>query len=251
MGGIHTVIKSKAKYTQALWGEQYCMIGAYMGPQHYNSETLETIDPLKISNRILQQTVQQLQKEGWSIHVGIWKIEGNPLVLLLDPMQIPKGFDEFHRDFQAQYVEALPKIFIVEAYLRFGYCLLRFFETLTQQSDTHPNKPTILAHFQEYMVATSLPKISQLGVRTIFTTHSTVAGRYLLANDPQLFQTIQREQQTYQLSLKSSYVRICEHIELQASKHANVFTTVSEITAKECNFFLGRCPDFIDRKSVV
>lgn len=245
MGGIHTVIKSKAKYTQELWGEQYCMIGAYMGPQHYNYETLETIDPLKINNRVLQQTIQQLQKGGWSIRVGIWKIEGNPLVLLLDPMQIPEGFDEFQRDFQTRYVEALPKIFMLEAYLKFGYCLLRFFETLTQQLDKNLSKTTILAHFQEYMVAASLPQISDLGVRTIFTTHSTVAGRSILANDPQLFQAIQREQQTYHLRLKSGYLRTCEHIELQASKHAHVFTTVSEVTAKECNFFLGRYPDFI------
>jgi glycogen synthase len=244
MGGIHTVISTKASYTGKDWGRHYILLGAYMGAHEYNENNFEPLDAAAIPIPAVQRTISFLHKNGFSVHAGKWKIEGEPLILLLDLMVLPEGFTDFKNEFLRLHSEPQPRIFMVEAYLRFGFCVYKFFEAL-QFSNDNREYTGIIAHFHEYMTAIALPKVKQLGIRTVFTTHATVAGRLLSSLFPDLYKKRLTQDKKDAAPLPFAYQRFCESLERQAAREAHVFTTVSEPMAVECLHFLDRYPDVV------
>jgi glycogen(starch) synthase len=77
----------------------------------------------------------------------------------------------------------------------------------------------------------------------VFTTHATLLGRYLAMNDAQFYEHLE----FYNWEKEANYfnVRTIVDIERAAAHGAHVFTTVSNVTARECKFLLGREPEII------
>ena len=95
------------------------------------------------------------------------------------------------------------------------------------------------------MAATSLPELRRLNlpIGTIFTTHATLLGRYLAMNDPEFYDHLdsydwEKEAQHFNVQAQAGFERCAAH-------GAHVFTTVSDVTARECVSLLGREPDVI------
>jgi glycogen(starch) synthase len=95
------------------------------------------------------------------------------------------------------------------------------------------------------MAATCLPdlKKEKVKISTVFTTHATMLGRYLAGNVPNFYDVIDRfdwhkEAKHYGIEAQACFERA-------AAQKADVLTTVSDITAKECQYFLGRIPELI------
>lgn len=59
VGGIHTVIRSKAPVTTAELGDQYCMIGPY----HEPTVKLE-VEVMEPEFSVTQEVVESMKKEG-------------------------------------------------------------------------------------------------------------------------------------------------------------------------------------------
>ena len=78
---------------------------------------------------------------------------------------------------------------------------------------------------------------------TIFTTHATSIGRSICGNGKPLydyFTAYNGDQMAQELNMESKH-----SLEKTAAAQADCFTTVSEVTARECLQLLGRKPDIV------
>jgi hypothetical protein len=77
-------------------------------------------------------------------------------------------------------------------------------------------------------------------VATVFTTHATSIGRSICCNNKPLYDYLHAydgDQMAGELNMQSKH-----SLEKAAALNADAFTTVSEVTAKECSQLLGRTP---------
>jgi len=105
------------------------------------------------------------------------------------------------------------------------------------------NRPLIIAHFHEWLAGVALVLIRKrnLDIATIFTTHATLLGRYLCAGDVDFYNNLKYFDVDSESGKRQIYHRYC--IERGAAHCADVFTTVSHITAYESEWLLKRKPD--------
>jgi glycogen(starch) synthase len=93
VGGIYSVIKSKAAITTAEYGERYCLIG----PLNRHSAAVE-VEALDVQDEALKQTLDSMAERGITYVYGRWLIEGAPRVLLFDTKSGYKHLDEWKGD---------------------------------------------------------------------------------------------------------------------------------------------------------
>src|SRR6201992_1420806 len=107
----------------------------------------------------------------------------------------------------------------------------------------HDTKRAVIAHFHEWLAGIALPlcKKRRIDVTTIFTTHATLLGRYLCAGSVDFYNNLQYFDVDAEAGKRGIYHRYC--IERASAHAADVFTTVSHITAYESEHLLKRKHD--------
>jgi len=95
------------------------------------------------------------------------------------------------------------------------------------------------------MGGTAIPEIRWAGLpmTTVFTTHATLLGRYISMGDPWLYDHlpfVKWEEDARRFNIDAQV-----RLERAAAHGSHVFTTVSDVTALECEYLLGRRPDVI------
>src|SRR5262245_9323690 len=80
VGGIYTVIRSKAPAMAENVNGPFCMVGPYVS-KNIQSE-LESLDDIQ---DIFGQAAANLRKRGYDVHYAEWLITGKPRVVLLNP----------------------------------------------------------------------------------------------------------------------------------------------------------------------
>jgi glycogen(starch) synthase len=95
------------------------------------------------------------------------------------------------------------------------------------------------------MAGIAVPRIRQLDipVSTVFTTHATLLGRYIASNDPNFYGNLA----SFDADAMARHYMIWPKyaIERAATHSAHIFSTVSEVTAREAEYLLGRKPQFV------
>lgn len=124
----------------------------------------------------------------------------------------------------------------------FGYMVEQFFRALFSLSGL--DRP-VIGHFHEWMGGSAIPEIrrANLPLSIVFTTHATMLGRYLAMNDPWFYDHVpfvNWEGDARRFNIESQV-----RLERAAAHGAHVFTTLSEITAYECEHLVGRRPDLL------
>jgi glycogen(starch) synthase len=124
----------------------------------------------------------------------------------------------------------------------FGYQVKEFFSYLNLPDLGSEN---VIAHFHEWMAGLPIPGIrkDKLNIKIVFTTHATLLGRYLAMNDPKFYEHLAFY--NWEVEARKFNVKPIAEIERASAHGAHIFTTVSEITGKECTHLLGRTPDMI------
>uniref|UniRef100_A0A8C2HE13 Glycogen [starch] synthase n=1 Tax=Cyprinus carpio TaxID=7962 RepID=A0A8C2HE13_CYPCA len=79
VGGIYTVIQTKARLTCEEWGENYFLVGPYM-----ESSVRTQVELIEPCNAALRRTIDKMNSSGCKVYFGRWLIEGSPYVILLD-----------------------------------------------------------------------------------------------------------------------------------------------------------------------
>jgi len=236
LGGIYTVLRSKADCMIDRWDDRYCLIGPY------NPATA----PLEFEERptegIIRETLDRLRAQGIPCHFGRWLIPGRPRVILLDYRARYRdlGHDKYLM-WKDHGISIQDNDGEVNEVVAFGFTVAEFFRHLSDVA----NGRTILAHFHEWMAGVPIPRIAhnRLPVTTVFTTHATLLGRYMAGDDPHFYEHlpfINGDEQAGKYQIWPKFA-----IERAAAHASTVFTTVSEVTAYEAERLLGRRPDAI------
>jgi glycogen(starch) synthase len=236
LGGIYTVLKTKAPAMLERWGDRYCLIGPY------NPQTA----PLEFEEQpaygALRETQQRMKDAGINCYFGRWLIPGRPRVILLDHRGRYSSLDaDKYVIWNDHGISTYAADGEVNEVIAFGFAVTEFFRAF---ADIVKDRP-ILAQFHEWMGGVAVPRIAHLRipVATIFTTHATLLGRYLAGDNPYFYDHLPFLNPDTEAAKYNILPRF--QIEKAAAHASTVFTTVSEVTATEAEKLLGRKPDAI------
>lgn len=233
-GGIYTVLRSKAPAAVRRWGDGYWTVGPY----RESSARIE-FEPHRVDGPV-GDAIHEMREAGVHVHAGRWLISGRPRVLLIDVEPLRPKLDEMKyflwKDFGVSLYGPDPE---VDPIILFGYALTDVLTAIHRRLDGRP----MLGHFHEWQggLAAALIKKRQVQFPTVFTTHATLVGRSLSAANIDLYENLTSfdpERVAAEHGILSRF-----QIERACAQSADVFTTVSDITAQEAQHFLGRPAD--------
>jgi len=237
VGGIYTVISSKAnsmleKYNNVI------MIGPDLAKE--NGDNDEFIEDKTLYNEWRLHTL----KLGLKIRIGRWNIPNNPIVILIDFTSLFKDKNEILSHFWEKYkLDSLKGEWDYIEPVMFGYAagqVIKSFHDFNMMQYEN-----VLAQFHEWMTGSGILYLKEKApnIGTIFTTHATVLGRTIAGNDLPLYGHLSEYNP---LTLANRFNVIAKYsIEKISAEQADVFTTVSEITAKECKYLLQKEVDIV------
>ncbi|KAF8170621.1 glycogen synthase [Mycena galopus ATCC 62051] len=235
VGGIYTVIKTKVPVTVNEYGDRYCLIG----PLSYKTAPME-VEAEEPSDEHLAATLTAMRAQGVKALYGRWLIEGAPHVLLFDTGSMYSKLDEWKGDlWNLAGIPSPPNDHETNETIVFGYLVAWFLgDYVARQLTT-----AVVAHFHEWQAGLAIPlcRKRHIDVTTVFTTHATLLGRYLCAGSVDFYNNLQYFDVDHEAGKRGIYHRYC--IERSATHCADVFTTVSHITAYEAEHLLKRKPD--------
>ena len=237
VGGIHTVISTKALKIVNELRDNYILIGPDVWREEIKNPEFIPDDLLFVEWKA------RAASEGLRVKTGRWNIAGEPIVFLLDftpyfgqQNEIFAGFWESYKldsiTGQWDYVE--PALF--------GYAAGKLIESFSTFYHEHHN---IIAQFHEWMTGTGILYLKKYApwIATSFTTHATVLGRCIAGNNRPLYGKM-KEYNPAQIAREFN-IAAKQSLEKVSAAEADVFTTVSEITSRECQYFLGKEVDFV------
>lgn len=236
LGGIYTVLRSKAPAMLQRWGERYCLIGPY------NPQTAAFEFDEQEPTGIFRDAIQSLAQSGIPAKFGKWLIPGRPQVILIDYRARYGSLDaDKYAIWKDHGISTTNNDGEVNEVIAFGFAATELFRRLVNAAGDRP----ILAHFHEWMAGVAIPRIAhqRLPVSTVFTTHATLLGRYLAGDSPDFYNHLPFINAEEQAAKYQIFPRFA--IERAAAHASTVFTTVSEVTATEAEKLLGRKPDAI------
>ena len=249
VGGIYTVLSTRAKTILTKTDAQLMFIG----PDLWK----ETANPLfKEDKRLMAGWRKKATEEGLNIRIGRWMIPGEPVAVLVD-------FTPYYNIKNDIYAEAwnLFNVDSLHAYgdydeaSMFSYAAAKVAESYyrneivkkakTSQADNNCQLPKVIYQAHEWMTGLGALFLKHWipSIATIFTTHATSIGRSIAGNMKPLYDYMEGyngDQMADELNMQSKH-----SIEKQAAHRVDCFTTVSEITDRECAQLLEKKADVI------
>jgi glycogen synthase len=237
LGGIYTVIRSKVPHMVETWGDRYCLVGPY-DPNKSPAEFEETEPSGPIG-----EAVTALRQRGFEVHDGYWLISGRPRTVLINPRSAHGRLGEIKYLLWDHHRIGLPgDHWLLDEVVAFGFIVQQFFEVLL---GARPPSQPVIGHFHEWMAGSAIPEIrrANLPLSIVFTTHATSEGRYLAPNDPGFYDHLPLIDWLGEARRYGIEPQVL--IERAAAHGSHVLTTVSDVTALECESLLGRRPDLV------
>ncbi|AWM32934.1 glycosyltransferase [Hymenobacter nivis] len=242
VGGIYTVIRSKVPATMPAWGNRYCLLGPYFA--HMAQGEFENFDDnqLDLMDDPYAVAVRTLRAEGYDICFGTWLVTGRPRVVLINPFQAYNRLGDIKRDLWERHGIPMPDHDdLLHQVVAFGALSKLFIQTVAALK----GEKSLLVHFHEWMTGVAIPDLRRDGTpaHLVFTTHATLLGRYLAMNDPDFYDHLMRVD--WQAESRHFNIEPAVTMERAAAHGSHVFTTVSELTVRECIYLLDRIPDAV------
>ena len=238
VGGIYTVLSTRAKTLQEAFRDRILFIGPDVWQGKENPLFMESYNLCAVWKRYAAE------HDHLKVRVGRWNIPGEPIVILVDFQSFYERKNEIYTEAWNRYqVDSLHAYGDYDEASMFSYAAGRVVESFYRFNLTETDKVVYQAH--EWMtglgalyVQTYVPEIA-----TIFTTHATSIGRSIAGNNKPLYDYLfayNGDQMAGELNMQSKH-----SIEKQTAHYVDCFTTVSQITANECKELLDREPDVI------
>lgn len=236
VGGIYTVLSTKANTLNNLFQDKVIFIGPDFGREN-------TSNSFKESPRLLQSWRKNNNlPEGVAVRVGRWNIPGNPIVILVDYKSLYTHKDELYAEMWNEYqVDSLHAYGDYDESCMFAYASALVIEDYVNYL-SKTESIDVIAHFDEWTTGMGLLYLKKQmpNVHTVFTTHATSIGRSICGNNKPLYDYMSGyngDQMADELNMQSKH-----SLEKTAALQADSFTTVSEVTAIECKQLIGRDP---------
>lgn len=239
VGGIYTVLSTKAKTLQKLHKDHVIFIG----PDVWTDER-PALDFIESKTILKKWRETALLPEGLAVRVGRWDIPGRPIAILVkfDAMYASK--DEFYGKMWDKFgVDSLHAYGDYDEACAFGRAAAAVIETLVNYFGAKAGN--VIAHFDEWTLGAGLLTVKERipAAATVFTTHATSIGRSICGNGKPLYDYLagyNGDQMAGELNMQSKH-----SLEKAAAHAADCFTTVSDVTAAECAQLLERKPDVV------
>ncbi|HUU79352.1 MAG TPA: glycosyltransferase [candidate division Zixibacteria bacterium] len=255
IGGIYTVIASKAPAMQRLMGfGNYLAIGLYNSFKAKN-DFEELAVPLDF-----QEAFSKIRIEGIDVKYGRWIGGGGVETILVDPshlLDVPLITGKTER--KADEIKSLlwdwfqidslwmPEVF--DPMVSFGWATGVVIAHLLE-CQRYKDK-NIVAHFHEWISGSGLLylKHNNIKIATAFMTHATQLGRNIAMGIEDINEVVDEylnkgetipPQKAYQYQVEGTH-----QLEVVCAKNADILITVSEAVAREAECILGRKPDFV------
>lgn len=237
VGGIYAVLSTRAKTLQDRLHDRLVFIGSDCWK--------ETESPyFQEDDNLFREWQLAASKQGLKIRVGRWTVPGEPIAVLVDFNQYFSKKNEIYgqlwNDFQVDSLHAYgdydeASMFSYAAALVVG-SFYDFYLDATKK---------VVYHGNEWMTGLGLLYVQKHypQIATIFTTHATSIGRSIAGNNKPLYDYLfayNGDQMAEELNMQSKH-----SIEKQTAHHVDCFTTVSDITARECLELLDKPVDVV------
>lgn len=238
VGGIHTVLATKALNLAKDYTGRHILIGPDVWREtDINPEFTED------KNLFKSWRVSALS-QGLRLRVGRWNVSGSPIAILVDFTTFIGKKDEIFTQFWKKYkLDSLSGHWDYIESALFGYSTAKVIESFVGYNLA--SNQCAVAHFHEWMTGAGILylKDTKLPISTVFTTHATVFGRSIAGNNLKLYSNTSKY--NVEEKVKEFNILAKHSLEKCAASNCDIFTTVSEITANECKYFLGREVDYV------
>ena len=238
VGGIYTVIATKALHIQAELGRHHILIGPDVW-MHRAENPVFLEDPTLFSS-----WKQQAATEDLRLRIGRWNIPGKPIAILVDFKHYLPQADDILTDFWKDFgVDSISGNWDYKENALFGWAAGKTIESFWNYNLQGTEK--VVAQFHEWQTGAGVLQLKRSGipVATAFTTHATMMGRCIAGNGLPLYDAMSSYDGD-ELARRFGVVAI-HSLEKKSALNADVFTTVSDITARECKQFHGREVDVV------
>ena len=238
VGGIYTVLSTKAHTLQQMLHDKIIFIG----PDIWNKT--QPADFIEDNSLFGAWRAHAEAQEGLHVKVGRWDVPGQPPVVLVDFKPFLGERDTlFYTMWERYQVNSLHAYGDYDESCIFAYAVGKVIESFYHYYKLEDKR--VAALFNEWMlgmgalyVKMTLPKVA-----TLFTTHATPVGRSIAGNNKALYAYMDGyngDQMAYELNMEAKH-----SIEKQTAHQVDCFTTVSDITARECRQLLDKAPDIV------
>ena len=237
VGGIYTVLSTRAKTLQESFHDRI----VFIGPDFWKEKECPFF---REENSLFAEWQWEAKEQGLQVRVGRWTVPGEPIAILVDfnPF-FEKKNDIYGWLWQNYGVDSLHAYGDYDEASMFSYAAALVVESFYNHYLDDTKK--VIYHANEWMCGlgalylnNKMPQIA-----TIFTTHATSIGRSIAGNQKPLYDYLfayNGDQMAEELNMQSKH-----SIEKQTAHHVDCFTTVSDITAHECVELLDKPVDVV------
>ena len=237
VGGIYTVLSTRARTLQTIFGDRLFFIGPDSADEKLSSDFIPTDD-------FADWVAYARENDNLNVRVGRWDVSGKPLVILVDFTPFLEEKNQIYGDFWMWFgVESLTAYGDYDEASMFGYASGKVIDSFIKFNAL--GKKKIIAHFNEWMTAFGIFYVKHYlpQVATVFTTHATSMGRSIAGNHKPLYDYLNEydgDQMARELNMVAKH-----SVEKLAAQLSDCFTTVSDITNRECKQLLNKPADVV------
>ena len=242
VGGIYTVLSTRAKTLQDALEDKIIFIG----PDFWKEQESPYF---KEDHSLFADWQWEAKEQGLKVRVGRWTVPSAPIAILVDFNPYFEKKNEIYGWLWEHYgVDSLHAYGDYDEASMFSYAAALVTESFYKwnvESGKWNEKTKVIYHANEWMCGLGAlyinNKLPQIG--TIFTTHATSIGRSIAGNMKPLYDYLfayNGDQMAGELNMESKH-----SIEKQTAHYVDCFTTVSDITAKECVELLDKPVDVV------
>ena len=244
VGGIYTVLSTRAKTLQAAHQDKVIFIGPGLWKREDGNYTEEESPYFREDQSLFADWQWEAKDNGLQVRVGRWTVPGEPIAILVDFVPYFEKKNEIYGWLWEHYqVDSLHAYGDYDEASMFSYAAALVVESFYNHYLNA--KQQVIYHANEWMCGLGAlyinNKLPQIG--TIFTTHATSIGRSIAGNMKPLYDYLfayNGDQMAGELNMESKH-----SIEKQTAHYVDCFTTVSDITAKECVELLDKPVDVV------
>ena len=244
VGGIYTVLSTRAKTLQKILQDKIVFIGPDCWKEKESPYFKEDKSLFADWQREAKEGNRELGLPGLRVRVGRWTVPGTPIAILVDFQPFFEKKNEIYGWLWEHYgVDSLHAYGDYDEASMFSYAAALVVESFYHHYLDSDKK--VIYHANEWMCGLGAlyinNRLPQVG--TVFTTHATSIGRSIAGNMKPLYDYLfayNGDQMAEELNMQSKH-----SIEKQTAHYVDCFTTVSDITAKECEELLDKRPDVV------
>lgn len=234
VGGIYTVLSTRARTLQERLQDNLIFIG----PDCWHDQ----LCPYFEEENLFPDWKEAALADGLRLRIGRWTIPSRPVAILVDWQSLTEQKNSFYGQLWEQFgVDSLHAYGDYDDSVLFGLVAAKVVDSFYRHYKLDGKE--VALHVNEWQTASAALALQALvpQIASVFTTHATCIGRSIAGNNKPLYDYLwayNGDQMSRELNMESKH-----SLEKQAAHHVDCFTTVSEITARECQELLDKPVD--------